>query len=402
MANPPYTSPAPHPEVQPQAAPPTVQPQAAPPKVQTSEALTEWLARYGQTPAYRGAAAKQMTVPQFLEQLSALGIDTTDPAVQNLAHTVDIDALVRTPGSFGALLQVLKVSYPSLQQASYQQALSAYGFPVPDPGKVISPDWRMGGDTLLSGTIAAPPVVGPTAPPVTETAYSKALDIYGTPTAAGGDYVTQPKTGALMYKNGVIADPNSKNVYYPSPATPGSPGWLIAAQRTWGDKQIAEWRQRLTELHYLPKDAGKGKAKGWDEMLRQAISNYYQAKYLNGGIVQPLPPGGGQADQIENLHAARATIAQDVRQQFQSVFGQDPSSDELASWTRWAISLGNKLQRQTSISGAGAASAEPVARATERMQQSGAGQFQERRLQENTSLHDSIIAAVQATQAVLE
>lgn len=207
--------------------------------------------------------------------------------------------------------------------------------------------------------------------------------------------------GVFYYANGVIADPSNGAVFYdPKNKAPGSPVWITNAQK-WSEQKTANWRAELFQMGYV--DTKKG---GWDQPLIDATRTYYNAKYLNGNrAVAAGQPGGGSAATSTppfDLHQLHASIQSQVQQQYQSVFGEDPSADELRSWTRFIINTGMSLQKggaRTSLSPSAALS-EAEARAARQVTNSPEGSAMLDHQRENTTLHDSLVSAIAATNGL--
>jgi hypothetical protein len=217
--------------------------------------------------------------------------------------------------------------------------------------------------------------------------------------------------GVYYYADGVIADTAATGVrngvlydglyYSPDSKAPGSPVWLGNAQRSWSDDKIESWREELRRLGYNVTRKG-----GWDTPLLDATRVYYAVKYFNGGHAVPLGPAGGATggDQTPalDLHQLHASIQSQVQQQYQSVFGEDPTADELRSWTRFVINTGMQLQKggpRQSLTPS-AALGEAEARAARQITTSPESQAAIEHNDENTSLHDALVSAIAATRGL--
>lgn len=114
------------------------------------------------------------------------------------------------------------------------------------------------------------------------------------------DYISSP-TGAIKYPGiGVIADPNTQAVYFPTHRDgvediEGSEEWLRKIQKTWGDEKFEKWRKQLIRLGYDQLVSGGIAESGGAAMdVIEGLRQYHKARYLNGGEAIPLTPGGGK------------------------------------------------------------------------------------------------------------
>lgn len=213
------------------------------------------------------------------------------------------------------------------------------------------------------------------------------------------DYQVQRDTNALRYKNGVIADLASGQVFYPGGAdVEGSAVWRLEAQKNWSEDKIKQTKAMLVSQGWLPDGAQKSGT--WDVVFDDALAKFHDSKYAHGGkpVVGPYGEGGITQREVTDLRMMRATIGQDVTTHYRTMFGEDPSPEELARWTDFVIRTGNRLQREGLT--AGAAQGEAEARQITALQHSPYGQFVQER-DENTQLHDMIVSAAMASRDVM-
>lgn len=144
-----------------------------------------------------------------------------------------------------------------------------------------------------------------------------------------GGYVTNG-LGQYLWGNGVIADPTQQMVVYPTPDAgidpedvPGSPQWLIKISEKWTDAQANKWRKRLVGLHFdavIP--GGIAESGGMAQDLVEGLALYHKARYLSGGKVLPMRPGGPEGDAIrERLDPV--VIKEQAKAWGQVPFGED-------------------------------------------------------------------------------
>lgn len=223
---------------------------------------------------------------------------------------------------------------------------------------------------------------------------------FGGPPAVIREYEFSSETGAIRYRNGVIADPTTGQVFFPPSAdVPGSPAWTQRIQSEWNPNEVAKWRKRLGEMGYLSPD--QAKATGFDAQFLEAIKAYHAQRYLNFG--QPLAwdtTAGAESEEPEVVLPDAAEIRNDVRAQFNRVFGEDPSDAELEDWTRFIRRTSAKLQRTKDYTPEYAAAAAEE-RAIEQLEQSPQGQFVRESVEENTDLHDALVSAVAVTRSLI-
>jgi hypothetical protein len=164
---------------------------------------------------------------------------------------------------------------------------------------------------------------------------------------------------------------------------------------------VNQWRSQLREVGYDIQKSGP-----WDSTLNAATQDYYKNKYLNGGNVLPLAPGAPGAKPERppafDLHQMTASIQNQVQQQFQSIYGQDPTDEELKSWTNRIIQIGMGLQHggDATRMSPDAALSEAEARAARSIVNSPTGAAAIQHAQENTTLHDALTTAIAATRGL--
>jgi hypothetical protein len=305
---------------------------------------------------------------QILQAWADAGIDTSDPQVQQNAEFVA--AVYQQTGSeqgqmiYSATGQKMLQEHPA-EISTYSQIVQKYNLE-----DVVFPQ---------KYTI-------------------RAMGEVQAPTHAG-QYVQ--KGDAVIFRNGAVAFPETGQVVYPlDGSVPGSRTWVSTAEKTWSEEQTLAWRQQLYQLGYSVTKKG-----GWDQPLIDATLEYYKQKYLNLGEVVPTGMGAGGASptsQPVNPHRFVGAVQGEIFNQFRSVYGQDPSPDELQSWTQFVMRMSKKLQRgplaqRMSIGGA---VSEAEARMGVKLYQSPEASFLRNRQEENTSLHDALTTAIQATRGL--
>jgi hypothetical protein len=329
-----------------------------------------------------------MNQDQILTLFHARGVDISNPQVQQAAQT--FASLYTDPHQQAQTLDSLAASYAAQfpkPLSGYQQLVQKYNLQDVKFGPTVTPpaDYTNTGFSLDHG-------FAPEAPST------------DTKVPHGKDVVFH--NGVWYYRNGVIADPSQGGVAYPSKGAeniPGSPVWMANAAKSWDSQKTEAWRQELRRLGY-PSIAKNG---GWDYALQQATQKFYSQKYLNGGQVVPYNvkgaagSGTGGSPPLD-LHQLVGTIQADVQRQYQSVFGQDPTPDEMKSWTQFVINTGMKLQQggQRDQLSPDAALNEAEARAARQITTSPEGSTYIQNAQENTTLHNGLVSAISAVRGL--
>lgn len=323
-----------------------------------------------------------LSADQLTQAFQANGVDTSNPAVM---AGIKLAAQAPDLTTQSSLITNLSRAYSSpqyqVQQGSYQQEYDTLGV------------------ANLDTTRNKPSNVN-----IIEAVRSGHRAIQPEPDHVAEKRFVQTQDGHLYFTDGVIVNPNDPTsvMYDPQQNAPGSPTWMRQAQRHWSPTQVQNWRTELFKMGYLSSKKGGG---GWDYQLIGATQKYYQLYYANGG--QPLAysaagPGGTTSGPTGSppldLHELHGSIQSQVQQQYQSVFGQDPTNDELKSWTQFIINTGMQLQQggakhQLSPD---AALQEAEARAAKQITNSPEASTWTRNQQENTQLHDALTSAISA------
>ena len=336
-----------------------------------------------------------LTVDELPNYLREQGIDLTNPAIayqlaSNAARQMLVDQLNSSSSVYA--LQGLRLRAPlgGAAVGSYDQALQDAGFFNAATGQ-------------------------PTPQPDQTTAQTQdALHGMGAPEAAPNQaaqsgFDTNPANGDMHFKNGVLvttaADGNPTLYFPPGKSVPGSLPWVHAIQDTWTTSKIKEWQQKLNQMGYsVGKPSGK-----FDTKLSGALQQYWRNYYLNGGkAISAGPAVGPTGNTITPLNSMRGTIQQDVKNQFVSIYGQQPTPDELSNWTDFVMKTGMKLQQNQGLTASESVS-EAVNRQSTQAQQTPGAQwaYDESgnpigpQAKFNTSLSDALTNAVVATHGIM-
>ena len=315
---------------------------------------------------------------QAEEYLRGLGVDISGLEVQGALAVFDVSApfFDQQPALFDVVLGGVVSELQSkgiIIQTLYQQAQELSGF----------------GETK-------PVVMGATTP-------SEVRGVAPGVTTVPGLPIEQERTGWLQYPSGILVDPtaplgSTNAVYFPAGSkAPGSFGYFQDAQG-WSQEKINEWRARLVELGYLGKDAKKG---AYDVQLQMALQKYHTIKYQNGG--KELALEGTKAAEAGvtpfNFEQIQGQIRNDIRGQWQRIYGEDPTETELQEMQDFVINTSHKLYQRGQLAPSQAA-AEAEERFVERLEQSPEAQFVIQNQEENTQLRDSILRAVMVAQGM--
>lgn len=220
------------------------------------------------------------------------------------------------------------------------------------------------------------------------------------PRSFAPEYVTQEESGWIQFKSGVLVNPADGSVIYkPGTNAPGSPTWMTNARETWSEERINEERAKLIKLGYLDPAAKKGP---WDTgpgSIEEALGMFHYQRYLHGGDVVPMAGAEGSSLKSQMGLTARdfdAQIRNDVREQFTRVYGDEPSEEELRTWSDFITKTSLKLQRKyirkdvSPGEARAAAATEAEERFIEKIEQSPEAVYLRENYQENTRLRDSI------------
>lgn len=165
-----------------------------------------------------------------------------------------------------------------------------------------------------------------------------------------GDYLVSD-TGKIRFKNGVIADPESNNVLFPTPAynpnlenVPGSRPWLLKVQEEWSDKKANEWRKKLLAWGYQPQ-GGLAPKGGMAGDLLDALRMFHTTRYLNYGKPLRMSPKSGQRQQVMKA-IDRESLRYEVRNMYRTAGMGDPSDQQRDWWGDRVIDLAIRFARE--------------------------------------------------------
>lgn len=343
------------------------------------------------------AAAEDLGLPtnpqgDLRSMLEQAGVDVEAPEVQLYIQTTQaaVDAGSLDTNLVALQAQALAEKYPSTPVTAYTDALAASGFgdePYPAPRTV-----PVGGAPQLRTEIGMQQVPVPGQPRFQE----------------------QEETGWIRYANGVLVPagaplgttPGAVSVIYdPASKAPGSGAWQREVVSQWGPDKVAEWRKRLIEFGYLPKEAKKG---GADATFMNALALYHNNRYINGGkpiaVDASASAGGADRPKLVNLEDFQAQIRNDVREQYQRVYGIRPTDGEVQQWSDYIIRQGMDLQRKfrrkydSPMTDTAATEAEE--RFIEKIESTPQAQFLRESEEENTRLRDTFERMAQVTASL--
>jgi hypothetical protein len=315
------------------------------------------------------------TIEAMLRQA---GVDVEHPNVQ--AAIQGFGDMLQDPTLGPAMIANLAETYPAAPLQDYDRALAVSGF----RGPYVAPQPAPG-----FGQLAA----------------QEGVDVADLkpPTP---NFETQPETGWIRYKNGVLVSPEGDVMFDPTSRAPGSIAWGRDVVSNWSDQKVAEWRKRLHDFGYLTKD--QAKVKGVDSVFLSALSSYHISRYANGG--KPVAgdlAGVSTPDEkgpLLNYEDVSAQIRNDVREQYRRVFGTDATDGLVEGYTNTIIRTAMELQRRyrkKEYSGySSMAATEAEERFIERLEGSPQATFLRESTEENTSLRDALQQAVIVTQSL--
>jgi hypothetical protein len=345
--------------------------------------------RYESAQAATGITFEEVNIEQMFRDAN---VDLSEPLVQQTISSytgkiraADTDQEKATKiAELQGLIPLFAQKYPAVPATPYSQALEASGFQGPLTQLGVTTPSELRG----AGGAGIPPYQ----------------------TVVGGRFAVQPDTGWMQYANGVLVDPSvplgaAGGVYFqPGSTAPGSQAWLLNVQQSWGPERVKEWRKKLADLGYL----SSAKGKGIDVTFINALRTYHEVRYQNGGtpVAADLAGGAGTDEYNLTAHDFQTQIRNDVREQWRSVFGHDPSDSELQDWTRFVTRSSLKAQRSLTKRGVpgatagGLAATEAEEKLVEQLQTSPQAVVMQERYQENTALRDALQTAVATTRSL--
>lgn len=117
----------------------------------------------------------------------------------------------------------------------------------------------------------------------------------GTMQGVNKEIIQTSATGKVLYANGVIYDPETKQTLYPpdqnlAADVPGADAWAAKVQDEWTTEQAEKWRQKLWDQGYQGAGLLQSESGGWGLDLVNALKEYHYNRYANFGKVQPITP----------------------------------------------------------------------------------------------------------------
>ena len=218
----------------------------------------------------------------------------------------------------------------------------------------------------------------------------------GTPDLFDKGYIVSDE-GAIQFKNGVIANPDTGELFYPpGESVKGSSTWLREIQDKWSQDKINNARAMLIDNGY-GEQFSIGPKGGFDQNLLMALSEFHKARYLNFGKPVPLTTMGEERARLGEI-ISKPEIRNEVRAWFREGFGDDPSDAEL----EWAVKGMQRIFRKQQKKGVEPERAAGIAGA--RMQEKFFENPQVKYLrdsdEENTEARDSLIQIGQAMDSL--
>lgn len=163
--------------------------------------------------------------------------------------------------------------------------------------------------------------------------------VLGSEGSAGNrEIVETSPSGKVLYANGAIYDPETRQTLYPTDhavaaGIPGSDAWL-REQQTKGDEWAEKWRKKLWEQGYQGGSFLQSESGGWGVDLVEALRAYHGNRYANYGKPLPLSPAGDVgAREALRKQTDFVALKQEIKGWGHTVFGEeldDATSDWLA------------------------------------------------------------------------
>jgi hypothetical protein len=188
--------------------------------------------------------------------------------------------------------------------------------------------------------------------------------------------------------------------YPPGKKVPGSYVWLDKTVGTWDATKVAEWKSKLVELGYLPKDA---KVDANSETFQTALRNYWTSYYMHRGQATTLDEFSGGyspgSDSFTSAAVLRGSIDANVTETYRGLYGIDPPQIELDTWRDRIVKIANQLQHRQDLD-LGTAVNEATSRSVQKLESTPGAQFVTGNVEENTRLRDMIVRSVQVAQGM--
>jgi hypothetical protein len=335
------------------------------------------------TAARLGLAPEESSLRAMLD---SAGVDLDDPTIRTYIaeRQAALDAGVVPLSQLQQEVQALALNPKFTKPATvYQQELELSGF-GDDPFYAPKP-------------VATDPAAGITRPGMGQF-------VQADPSAP--DYQEAEGTGYIRYANGVLVSPEGGVTFDPTSNAPGSIRWFRETVNGWDEEKVKDWRGKLHEWGYLAEDETKSGSA--DLNFREALARYHGARYVNGGtpVVEDatMAAGGSTAPKPVNLRDFSAQIRNDVRDQYETVYGVAPSDGEVELWSDYIIRQGMQLQRKfrrkyddpmTSM-----ASVEAEEMFAEKIETSPKAEFLHEAEEENTRLRETFDRMAQVTASL--
>lgn len=326
-----------------------------------------------------------MSVRQLLE---GAGVDPDHPDLQQAISLLeqemagnDSAALQAKVAQFAAMA-AMNPEYAMPAATMYDEAVTAGGFTADFPGSKIRPQGARG--SLQKGVGGA---IGE--------AISGVAGAIQEATSPVGPKFEQGEGGFVRHRNGTIITPEGQVVYDPTSTAPGSLPWQRQVVSTWSADKVLEWKKRLADFGYLPKEAAKKATV--DQNFLGALSAYHASRYVYG---KPVAADDGSAGSTAaerpdpvNLKDLGAQIRNNVREEYRRIYGTDPSDGEVATWANYIMRMGMDLQkkfiRRYDSPNTSTAVTEATERFVEKLEGSPEAEFLRESDEENTRLRDT-------------
>lgn len=331
---------------------------------------------------------KKFDLPAYSEKTSLLkaieqnGGDTDDAEVQLFVSQMqsEIDSGGISPEQIQFYALAMAQSHPSAITTQYSQAFEASGFsgaydPRPTAGQA-----QLG---RLEGM--------------------EPEKIFGQP----DPFRISAETDFTQFRNGVLVTPDGQVLYEPGSNAPGSTAWR-AKIGEWAPEKVKEWRNTLFKMGYLTKEDTK--VKGVDTVFKDALQKYHDARYQNGGkpIAGDLTAANAEARANRpkpiNLEDFSSQIRNDVREQYERIYGVRPTDGETELWSSYIIKQGMSMQRRNigkyDSPMTESAATEAEEKFIEKLEKTPGARFLRESEEENTELRDTFERMAQVTSSL--
>lgn len=317
----------------------------------------------------------------LMKAIEQAGGDTGDAEVQLFVQQMqsEIDSGGIPPEQIQFYALAMAQSHPSAIATRYSEAFAVSGFSGPYDPRPTAGQAQLG---RLEGM--------------------EPQQIFGKP----DPFRISDETDFMQFRNGVLVTPDGEVLYEPGSSAPGSMRWRMGLSE-WAPDKVAEWKKKLAELGYMT--AEEAKVKGVDTVFLDRMQAYHNARYLNGGkpVAGDLAATAASAAEKPkpvDLNDFASQIRNDVREQYERIYGVRPTDGETELWSSYIIKQGMQMQRRNigkyDSPMTESAATEAEEQFIEKLEKTPGARFLRESEEENTELRDTFERMAQVTSSL--